>query len=135
MMGYSPRQDAFGLAETDARGRRRSFPEGQLMGEPLRKQPDDKELQRRSSDLVRAILEELSVCWPRSVDLDLAAVGLADDARNQQFAGVVQALLDQGFVTCESAEKRGDIPRFRNTLITSSGRSALNVKRFLATLG
>ena len=105
------------------------------MGEPLRKQPDDKELQRRSSDLVRAILEELSVCWPRSVDLDLAAVGLADDARNQQFAGVVQALLDQGFVTCESAEKRGDIPRFRNTLITSSGRSALNVMRFLATLG
>ena len=130
-MGYLPRQDAFGLAETDSFRRRRSLPEGQPMG----KQPDGNAPQRRSSDLVRAILEELALCWPSSVDLDPAAVGLADEARNQQLARVVQALLDQGFITCESADKRGDTPRFRNALITSSGRSALNVMRVLATLG
>lgn len=105
------------------------------MGKPLHKQPDAREPQRRGTDLVRAILEELSLCWPRSVDLDPAAVGLADEARNQEFARVVQALLDQGFITCESVDKRGDTPRFRNALITSSGRAALNVMRFLGTLG
>lgn len=92
------------------------------------------ERRRRSWDLVDGVLEELSACWPAGMDLDLAALGLKDDPRQREFARLVQALLDQGFVTYESAESTGDSPRFRNTRITPSGRAALNVLRFLKTL-
>jgi hypothetical protein len=82
---------------------------------------------------VRAVLGELALRWPVAMDLNPAAVGL-DDARHQEFVRLMQALLDQGFVTYEAADKRAGVPRFHNALITPSGRSALKVMRFLATL-
>jgi hypothetical protein len=85
-------------------------------------------------DLVRVVLGELSLSWPVAMDLDPAAVGVTEDARHQEFARLMQALLDQGFITYEGLERKAGVPRFLNALITPSGRSALKVMRFLATL-
>lgn len=106
------------------------------MADAVRKQnsKDGRQCGSCGCDLARVVLGELSLSWPVAMDLDPAAVGLADDARHQEFARLMQALLDQGFITYEALERRAGVPRFLNVLVTPSGRSALKVMRFLATL-
>lgn len=87
-----------------------------------------------SCSLARSVLEKLFSDWPMPGDLCPTDFGTAGDAHRHRFVHVMQALLDQGFISYEGTDNQSGQPCFHDVLITPSGRTALRVMRFLATL-
>lgn len=92
------------------------------------------ETEVESSGMASDVLEALLHHWPMAWDIYPQELGLTNDATRDRFAHVIQALLDQGFITYEAADSYFGQTCFRDALITPSGRMALRVMRFMAGL-
>lgn len=84
--------------------------------------------------LAGAVLERLFEDWPLPCDLLPSDFGPAGEDHRHRFVRVIQAMLDQGFISYEGSDTQSGQPCFREALITPSGRTALRVMRFFATL-